>query len=159
MTLKNNRAPLPCYFELCVSFHSHLWIQTGVAVQKRLSWVFTSVTLTFELWPLPFARSYCSLSLSHRFICYHQTIHRATHKPCPNPLQPEGSDLSGDEAILLDSFVNEELPGYVDVFVDPILTGMKLKSICYVIKWMTFLYSHTHCCASMEKTLFTHLDN
>ena len=46
MTLKNNRAPLLCYFKLCASFRSHLCIQTGVRVRKRLSWVLTSVTLT-----------------------------------------------------------------------------------------------------------------
>ena len=34
MILKNNRAPLPCCFKLCVAFHSHWWIQTGVAVRK-----------------------------------------------------------------------------------------------------------------------------
>ena len=34
MTLKNNRAPLLCFFELCASFRSHWWIQTGVTVQK-----------------------------------------------------------------------------------------------------------------------------
>ena len=38
MTFKNNRAPLLCYFKLCVSFHSHWWIQTGVTVQKRQIW-------------------------------------------------------------------------------------------------------------------------
>ena len=37
ITLKNNRAPLLCYFKLCASFHSQLWIQTGVTVWKRLS--------------------------------------------------------------------------------------------------------------------------
>ena len=42
MTLKNNRAHLLCYFKLCALFHHHLWIQTGVTVQKRLS-----------LWPWP----------------------------------------------------------------------------------------------------------
>ena len=84
MTFKNNRAPLPCYFKLCkirrflafcdleiwrmtfknngapllsnvklyVSFHHDMWIQTGVTVRKRFSWV---VTLTFDLWPWPFA--------------------------------------------------------------------------------------------------------
>ena len=55
MTLKNNRAPLLCCFQLCVWFHCHMWIQTGVRVWKRLSWVLTSVTLTFDLWPWPFA--------------------------------------------------------------------------------------------------------
>ena len=28
MTLKNNRAPLICYFKLCVAFCSHWWIKT-----------------------------------------------------------------------------------------------------------------------------------
>ena len=28
MTLKNNRAPLLCYFKLCASFRTHWWIQT-----------------------------------------------------------------------------------------------------------------------------------
>ena len=55
MTLKNNRAPLLFHIKLCASFHHHMWIQTGVMVWKRLSWVLTSVTLTFDLWPWPFA--------------------------------------------------------------------------------------------------------
>ena len=32
-----------------------MWIQTGVTVRKRLSWVTTSVTLTFDLWHWSFA--------------------------------------------------------------------------------------------------------
>ena len=55
MTLKNNRAPLLSNMKLYASFHHHMWIQTGVTVRKRLSWVATSVTLTFDLWPWPFA--------------------------------------------------------------------------------------------------------
>ena len=55
MTLKNNRAPFLCYCKLCAWFRCHMWIQTGVTVRKRLSWVLTSVTLTFDLWPWPFA--------------------------------------------------------------------------------------------------------
>ena len=55
MTVKNNRAPLLSIIKLCASFHHHMWIQTGVTVRKRLSWVLTSVTLTFDLWPWPFA--------------------------------------------------------------------------------------------------------
>ena len=39
MTLKNNRAPLQCYFKLCASLCSHWWIQTGVTVRKRPIWV------------------------------------------------------------------------------------------------------------------------
>ena len=56
MTLKNNRAPLLIVIKLYASFHHHhMWIQTGVTVRKQLSWVVTSVTLTFDLWPWPFA--------------------------------------------------------------------------------------------------------
>ena len=55
MTLKNNRAPLLSNVKLYASFHHHMWIQTEVTVRKRLSWVVTSVTLTFDLWPWPFA--------------------------------------------------------------------------------------------------------
>ena len=55
MTLKNNRAPLLSNIKLYASFHYHIWIQTGVTVRKRLSWVVISVTLTFDLWPWPFA--------------------------------------------------------------------------------------------------------
>ena len=39
MTLKNNRAPLLCFFKLCAAFCTHWWIQTGVTVQKRPIWV------------------------------------------------------------------------------------------------------------------------
>ena len=35
MTLENNRAPLLYYINLCASFQSHGWIQTGVTVRKR----------------------------------------------------------------------------------------------------------------------------
>ena len=55
MTFKNNRAPLLSIIKLYASFHHHMWIQTGVTVRKRLSWVLTSVTLTLDLWPWPFA--------------------------------------------------------------------------------------------------------
>ena len=55
LTLKNNRAPLQSFIKLCASFHHHIWIQTGVTVRKRLNWVLTSVTLTFDLGPWPFA--------------------------------------------------------------------------------------------------------
>ena len=56
MTLKNNRAPLLCYFKLYASFHSHRWIQAGVTVRKRPIWVkiidfFSRVTLQFDVWP------------------------------------------------------------------------------------------------------------
>ena len=49
--LENNRAPLLSNIKLCASFHGHLWIQTEVTVRKRLNWVMTFVTLTFDSWP------------------------------------------------------------------------------------------------------------
>ena len=55
MTFKNNRAPILWHIKLCASFHRHTYIQTGVMVRKRLNWVMTSVALTFDLWPWPFA--------------------------------------------------------------------------------------------------------
>ena len=55
MTIRNNRAPLLSIIKPYAWFHHHMWIQTGVTVRKRLSWVVTSVTLTFDLWPWPFA--------------------------------------------------------------------------------------------------------
>ena len=56
MTLKNNRAPLLCYFKLCGSSHSHRWIQTKVTVQKRsirvkIGDLLSRVTLKFDWWP------------------------------------------------------------------------------------------------------------
>ena len=48
-------APILSNIKLCASFHPHMWIRTGVTVRKRLSGVMTSVTLTFDLWPWPFA--------------------------------------------------------------------------------------------------------
>ena len=39
MTLKNNSAPLLCYFKLYAPIRSHWWIQTGVRVRKRPIWV------------------------------------------------------------------------------------------------------------------------
>ena len=44
--LENNRAPLLSNIKLYVSFHHHMWIQTGVTVRKRKfgSW---------PLWPWP----------------------------------------------------------------------------------------------------------
>ena len=48
-------APLLSKIKLCASCHRHMWIQTGVALQKLRNWYLTYVTLTFDLWPRPFA--------------------------------------------------------------------------------------------------------
>ena len=52
MNLKNNRAPLLSNIKLCASYHCHMWIQNGVTVRK---WLNEVMTLTFNLWPWPFA--------------------------------------------------------------------------------------------------------
>ena len=56
MTLRNNRAPHLCHFKLCVSFHTHWWIQIWVTVRKRSIRVkiddfFSHVTYKFYGWP------------------------------------------------------------------------------------------------------------
>ena len=67
-TLKNNKAPLLSNTKLCASSHHHMWIQTGVTVQKRLKRPLISVTSTFDLWPWPFVwTSLLSLVTSENF--------------------------------------------------------------------------------------------
>ena len=68
MTLKNNRAPLLCYFKLCASFHSHLSIQTGVSVWKHPIWV--KINDFFDRWPWKIIRHpfYATLRFVHHFI-------------------------------------------------------------------------------------------
>ena len=75
MTLKNNRAPLLCYFKLYASFHSHQWIQAGVTVRKRPIWVkiivfFSRVTLQFDVWPWKTIGHlfYATSSFVHHFV-------------------------------------------------------------------------------------------
>ena len=69
------RAPLLCYFNFCVSFHSHWWNQTGVTVPKRSIWVkfdaFKSrVTLKFDKWPWKTLghHFYATSSFVHHFV-------------------------------------------------------------------------------------------
>ena len=57
MTLKNHKAFLLCYFKLCASLHSHVWIQTGITVLQRpilvnISEIFSRVPLKFDGRPL-----------------------------------------------------------------------------------------------------------
>ena len=75
MTLKNNRAPLLCYFKLCASFHSHRWFQTWVTVRKRTIWVkfddfLSRVTLKFDVWPWKTTGHlfFSTSSLLHHFV-------------------------------------------------------------------------------------------
>ena len=56
MTLKNNRAPILCYFKLCASFHNHRLIPTQLTVRKRPIWVkiddfLPRLTLKIDSWP------------------------------------------------------------------------------------------------------------
>ena len=50
MTLKNNRAPVLSNIKLYVSFHHHMWIQTGVTVRKRFK--LGRDLCDLGLWPL-----------------------------------------------------------------------------------------------------------
>ena len=75
MTLKNNRAPLLCYFKLFTSFSSHGWIQAGVTVRKRPIWVkiddfFSRMTLQFDVWPWKTTGHlfYVTSSFVHNFV-------------------------------------------------------------------------------------------
>ena len=75
MTLKNNRAPLLCYFQLCASFCSHWCIKTGVTVRNRPILVkidnfFSRVTLKFDRWPWKTIGHlfYATSSFVHHFI-------------------------------------------------------------------------------------------
>ena len=76
MTLRNNRARFLCYVKLCASFHSHLWIQTGVTVPKRSIWVkiddlfLSGATLKFDRWPWKKIGHlfYATSSFVHHFI-------------------------------------------------------------------------------------------
>ena len=75
MTLKNNRAPLLCYFKLYASFHCHQWIQTGVRVRKcpirvKIVAFLAPVTLKFNGWPWKKIGhlSYATSSFVHHFI-------------------------------------------------------------------------------------------
>ena len=55
MTLNNNRAPLPCCFKPCASFHSHQWIQTRVTLRKRPIWVTIDIFFVpcdLEIWQM-----------------------------------------------------------------------------------------------------------
>ena len=77
MTLKNNRAPLQCYFKLCASFCSHWWIQTGVTVRKRPIWVKFGVFLEpcdLEIWRMTFKNNraplLCCFQLCAWFYCH-----------------------------------------------------------------------------------------
>ena len=74
MTLKNNRAPLLCYYKLRVSFQSHGSIQTGVTVQKRpiqvkINNFLSCAILKIVIWPWKTIGllSYTTLSLVHHF--------------------------------------------------------------------------------------------
>ena len=75
MTLKKNRAPLLCYFQLYAPFRSHRWIQAGVTFWKRPNWVkidyfWSRVTLQFDVWPCKTIGHlfYATSSFAHHFV-------------------------------------------------------------------------------------------
>ena len=72
MTLKNNMAPLLCYFKIWASFHSHRWIRTGVTVRKRPIPLKISdiCPLWFHGWPwkITWHLFYATSKFEHHFI-------------------------------------------------------------------------------------------
>ena len=75
MTLKNNRAPLQCYFNLCASFCSHWCIQTWVRVLKtanlgQIRRFFEPCDLKFDGWPWKTIGHFCiaTSSFVHHFL-------------------------------------------------------------------------------------------
>ena len=75
MTPKNNKARLLYNIKLCVSFHFHQWIKTGVTVQKHPIWVklddfFSCVTLQFDVlpWKTIGHLFYATSSFAHHFV-------------------------------------------------------------------------------------------
>ena len=75
--LKNNRATLLCYFKLCASFRSHWWIQTGVTVRKRPTWVkFDDFFCDLDLWPLTstFCTDVTSVIGNNSWTCHDDTM-------------------------------------------------------------------------------------
>ena len=75
VTLENNKAPLLCYFKLCVSFRTHWWIQIWVTVRKHLIWVkidnfLSRVTSKLDRWPWKTKGHlfYDTLSFVHHFM-------------------------------------------------------------------------------------------
>ena len=56
MNLKNYMVHLTCFYKLCVSFHSHLWIKIGVIIRKlsnqsQIIDFSACVTMKFYRWP------------------------------------------------------------------------------------------------------------
>ena len=75
LTLKNNRAPLLCYFKFCAPFHSHLWIQSGVQsgnaqFGSKSDIFFSCVTSKFGgwLWKTIGHHFYATATFVHHFI-------------------------------------------------------------------------------------------
>ena len=74
MTLRNNRAPILCYFKLCASFRTHWLIRTGATVRKcpisvKINDFFSRVTFKLDGWPWKTTDHlfYDTLSFVHHF--------------------------------------------------------------------------------------------
>ena len=74
---KNNRAPPLCHFKLCALFHSHLWIQTGVTVQKHSIQVKIRdffVQSDLEIWWMTLTNNTAPLLCHFNFVCKFEAI-------------------------------------------------------------------------------------
>ena len=93
MTSKNNRAHLFTYFKLCASFRSHLWIETGLTVQKcpirvKIGDFLSHMTLKFDGWPWK--------TIGHLFYTCHTKLCVSFHAICEFKLELQsGNGLTG----------------------------------------------------------------
>ena len=79
MTLKNNMTLLLCYSKLCASFHSHLWIQTGVTIRKTQIGAKKFDLCDLDLWALTLTFSMDIPSVSGDYYWkFHDDIVRET---------------------------------------------------------------------------------
>ena len=97
MTLKNNRAPLLCYFKLCASFPSHRWFQTWDTVWKRPILVkihdFKSrVALQFDVWPW--------ITIGHLFYSTSSFVHHFSSHQCFKLEIQSGNAQSGSKSTI-----------------------------------------------------------
>ena len=109
MTLKNNRAPLLSYFKLCVSFHTHWWIQTGVTIRKRPIWVkiddcFSRVTFILDRWPWK--------TIGHLFFAISSFVHHFVPIGEFKLELQSGNTQFGSKSTIFVSFVTFKLDGW-----------------------------------------------
>ena len=84
MTMKNNRAALLSYFQLCASFCSDLWIQTRVMVKKCPNWgkTFLTCDLDRSYLTLIFCMDIIFVNDNNSWNCHDDIITKTLSKSC-----------------------------------------------------------------------------